>query len=415
MNNIHLSFIDLVVPLILGIIYIFINPDRLHDPYLYLFLIYSITIVLISISKNFYNNYFLTNISEKLKITFVTSFFAIFIQMLISLYYSINIDFYLFLIWILIPISIILVKYLVRLRRSTLKHIMIIGQLYKFNDYEIKTLINKNFKVYFFDDINDLLISKEFHNNDILIVINFEKNSLVKTKEINDLVSTDKTISLNRFMEEYLRKLYITNDELIIDLSNYDRFNYVMKIIIDYSLSIILIPIFIIVFIWMIIMKFLKRSHEPILYKQQRYGINKEIFTLFKVRTMYINSENEGNTKRNDDRVYPFARILRKYRLDELPQIINVILGHMHLVGPRAEWVKLSDNYYKNISNYSLRHIVKPGVTGWAQIMYPYGLDENDAKQKLMYELYYIKNWSIWLELEICIRTLFVILDKRGF
>ena len=128
-----------------------------------------------------------------------------------------------------------------------------------------------------------------------------------------------------------------------------------------------------------------------------------------------MNSEDKGNTTINDDRVYPFARNLRKYRLDELPQILNIFAGHMHLVGPRAEWVKLSDNYHKNIPNYSLRHIVKPGVTGWAQIMYRYGVDENDAKQKLMYDLYYIKHWTIWLELEICIKTLFVVLDKRGF
>ena len=118
---------------------------------------------------------------------------------------------------------------------------------------------------------------------------------------------------------------------------------------------------------------------------------------------------------RDSNRVYPFARVLRKYRLDELPQIMNIFLGKMHLVGPRAEWVKLSDNYYKNIKNYSFRHIVKPGITGWAQIMYPYGEDENDSRQKLMYELYYIKNWTIWLELEICLKTVFVVLDKRGF
>ena len=130
---------------------------------------------------------------------------------------------------------------------------------------------------------------------------------------------------------------------------------------------------------------------------------------------MYKNSDKKGNTTKNDNRVYPFARALRKYRLDELPQIINIFLGKMHLVGPRAEWVKLSDDYYKKIKNYSFRHIVKPGITGWAQIMYPYGENENDSRQKLMYELYYIKNWTIWLELEICLKTMFVILDKRGF
>ena len=97
------------------------------------------------------------------------------------------------------------------------------------------------------------------------------------------------------------------------------------------------------------------------------------------------------------------------------PNRLNIFLGHMHLVGPRAEWVKLSDEYYRNIPNYNLRHIVMPGITGWAQIVYPYGQNEDDAKQKLMYELYYIKNWSIWLEIEICIKTLFIMLDKRGF
>ena len=118
---------------------------------------------------------------------------------------------------------------------------------------------------------------------------------------------------------------------------------------------------------------------------------------------------------KNDERIYSFARNLRKYRLDELPQIINIFLGHMHLVGPRAEWVKLSDMYSKNIDNYELRNIVRPGITGWAQVLYQYGFDVDDSKQKLMYELYYIKNWTIWLELEICIKTITVILDKKGF
>ena len=98
-----------------------------------------------------------------------------------------------------------------------------------------------------------------------------------------------------------------------------------------------------------------------------------------------------------------------------MPQIINILIGHMHLVGPRAEWVKLSYQYDKKISNYASRHVVRPGITGWAQIAYPYGLDVHDAEQKLMYDLYYIKNWTIWLELEICFKTFLVILDKKGF
>ena len=130
---------------------------------------------------------------------------------------------------------------------------------------------------------------------------------------------------------------------------------------------------------------------------------------------MHVDSDNQGNTIKNDERIYPFAKILRKLRLDELPQIINIILGDMHLVGPRAEWVKLSDGYSKKIDNYYLRNIVRPGLTGWAQVLHQYGYDINDSKQKLMYELYYIKNWTVWLELEICIKTIGVILDKKGF
>jgi lipopolysaccharide/colanic/teichoic acid biosynthesis glycosyltransferase len=146
-----------------------------------------------------------------------------------------------------------------------------------------------------------------------------------------------------------------------------------------------------------------------------RHGKNQNVFSLYKLRTMQINSDIHGNTVKNDQRIYSFAKILRKFRLDELPQMMNIIRGDMHLVGPRAEWVKLSDKYSENIDNYILRNVVRPGITGWAQVLYQYGFDINDSKQKLMYELYYIKNWTVWLELEICIKTIFVILDKKGF
>ena len=122
-----------------------------------------------------------------------------------------------------------------------------------------------------------------------------------------------------------------------------------------------------------------------------------------------------GNTLKNDKRIYFFAKSIRQYRLDELPQLINIIRGDIHLVGPRAEWVKLSNKYSENINNYILRNMVRPGKAGWAQVLYQYGFDINDSKQKLMYDLYYIKNWTVWLELDLCIKTMIVILDKKGF
>ena len=129
---------------------------------------------------------------------------------------------------------------------------------------------------------------------------------------------------------------------------------------------------------------------------------------------MYEKTLHDPYTRENDKRIYPFGNKLRIYRLDEIPQIINVIKGDMHLIGPRAEWDILANDYEKKIKCYDIRSIVKPGITGWAQVMFKYGSNIEDSKQKLMYDLYYIKNWSVWLELEIGIRTFMVIFKKGG-
>tara|TARA_B100001063_G_C16714000_1_gene529642 strand:+ start:76 stop:1314 length:1239 start_codon:yes stop_codon:yes gene_type:complete len=410
-----LFLIDLFTPVLLGLVYIvLIDSDTAFNTALALFFLYGLIVVIISYIRNFYNNYFSINFSEKLKISFITSISAIFFQLVIISYFSISINIFLFLTWMLIPIVILSIRYFIKIKYTNETKIYIIGTLYKFNSHEIVTLTKKGFIVFFFDTITDMLASKKYKDNS-MVVININQNINLITSDINNLRQNNKCISLATFMEDYLRKVYITENKLIIDLDSYDRLSYLLKRIIDFSVSFILIPILIIVIIYMFLQKLRGGLNESILYSQNRYGINKKIFPLIKIRTMYENSDKKGNTTKNDNRVYPFARVLRKYRLDELPQIMNIFLGKMHLVGPRAEWVKLSDNYYKNIKNYSFRHIVRPGITGWAQIMYPYGEDENDSRQKLMYELYYIKNWTIWLELEICLKTMFVVLDKRGF
>tara|TARA_A100000164_G_C21489727_1_gene577371 strand:+ start:171 stop:563 length:393 start_codon:yes stop_codon:yes gene_type:complete len=129
---------------------------------------------------------------------------------------------------------------------------------------------------------------------------------------------------------------------------------------------------------------------------------------------MYEKTAYDPYTRENDERIYPFGNKLRIYRFDEIPQIINVIKGDMHMIGPRAEWDILANDYEKNIECYDIRSIVKPGITGWAQVMFRYGSNLEDSKQKLMYDLYYIKNWSVWLEFEIAIRTFMVIFNKGG-
>ena len=137
-------------------------------------------------------------------------------------------------------------------------------------------------------------------------------------------------------------------------------------------------------------------------------------FGCCKFRTMHENSEFAKYTKKDDNRVFPFGKFMRKTRIDELPQYINVLKGDMHLIGPRAEWSILVSEYEKEIPYYNERHLVRPGITGWAQVNYPYGENLYDTKQKLMYDLYYIKHWSLWLEIKVVFKTIWIVLGRKG-
>jgi len=137
-----------------------------------------------------------------------------------------------------------------------------------------------------------------------------------------------------------------------------------------------------------------------VLFKQKRVGKDEKEFYCYKFRSMKTDIDYFNHyTQKNDPRIFKWGDFMRKSRIDELPQLINVFKGEMHLIGPRAEWSELVNNYEKEIPDYHLRHIVAPGITGWAQVNYPYGANLEDTKQKLMYDLYYIKNWSLWLEI----------------
>jgi lipopolysaccharide/colanic/teichoic acid biosynthesis glycosyltransferase len=119
-------------------------------------------------------------------------------------------------------------------------------------------------------------------------------------------------------------------------------------------------------------------------------------------------------TQDNDPRIFPFGKFMRATRIDELPQLINVLKGDMHIIGPRAEWNILVDKYNKEIKNYSLRHSVMPGITGLAQVRYPYGENIKDTKIKLIYDMFYIQNWSLKLECRIILETINVIFRAKG-
>lgn len=158
-------------------------------------------------------------------------------------------------------------------------------------------------------------------------------------------------------------------------------------------------------------------ASAPVLYRQRRVGLHGKTFDVLKFRSMIESAEADGAPRwaeKDDCRITRVGNVLRKLRLDELPQIINVLRGEMSVVGPRPERPEFVEELKKNISFYCERHTVKPGITGWAQLKYQYGSSEHDAIEKLQFDLYYVKNHSLMLDLMIMLQTAEVILWSKG-
>jgi sugar transferase (PEP-CTERM system associated) len=158
-------------------------------------------------------------------------------------------------------------------------------------------------------------------------------------------------------------------------------------------------------------------SSGPILYRQERVGEYGGPFQVLKFRSMRVDAERDGVpqwAKKQDDRATRIGRVIRKMRIDELPQVFNVLRGDMSFVGPRPERPYFVNELTDQIPYYPTRHTVKPGITGWAQIRYPYGATTDDAIQKLQYDLYYVKNHTLFLDLVILLQTAQVILFGKG-
>jgi sugar transferase (PEP-CTERM system associated) len=157
-------------------------------------------------------------------------------------------------------------------------------------------------------------------------------------------------------------------------------------------------------------------SGGPVLYRQQRVGLRGQTFDIFKFRSMRVDAERNGPVwaAQGDSRTTRVGRIIRRFRIDELPQLLNVLKGDMSFVGPRPERPEFVADLARAIPYYELRHHVKPGITGWAQISYPYGASIKDAREKLQYDLYYLKNYSIFLDINILLQTAQVILLGKG-
>jgi len=156
-------------------------------------------------------------------------------------------------------------------------------------------------------------------------------------------------------------------------------------------------------------------SKGPSLFVQRRMGFRGVPFKVFKFRSMYVDGKGKGFTEGEDDpRITRVGRIIRKFRLDELPQIFNVIRGEMSFIGPRPESMELSDWYERDVPFFSYRHVVRPGISGWAQVEQGYAAEVSGMTTKLQYDFYYIKHFSLWLDVLIAFKTLKTIVTGDG-
>lgn len=161
-------------------------------------------------------------------------------------------------------------------------------------------------------------------------------------------------------------------------------------------------------------------SPGPAIFRQHRIGFRGKPFVVYKFRTMRVrkvdgkNSRDDAITRKNDNRITSLGKVLRRTRIDELPQIINVLLGQMSWIGPRPEAAVLSNWYETEIPFYRYRHIVRPGITGWAQVMQGHVAAVEEVRDKLYYDFYYIKNFSLWIDMLIVMRTLRTMISGFG-
>ena len=215
----------------------------------------------------------------------------------------------------------------------------------------------------------------------------------------------------NKFPVELLGPAWpLETDFLLVQHSVYTNLKRLIDFLVALLVLVIAAPVMLLTALAVVIMDGL-----PVTYSQPRTGLHGNPFTLYKFRSMKVGSDKgDGYTREGDSRVSRLGSFLRKTRLDELPQLWNVLRGDMSMIGPRAEWVRLVSEYEKQIPHYHFRHLVRPGITGWAQVNYPYGASLEDTIQKFSYDLYYIRNFSIRLDAEVILKTIHIMSFGKG-
>ncbi len=248
---------------------------------------------------------------------------------------------------------------------------------------------------------------------------NFDQKYMPKIKKFNK--QGVKTYGLISWSEKYMERIpsCFLYDSFLDNKFSYsetfDGYDFRIKRIGDIFVS-LLIFIFSIPLMLIIYLLIKLEDGGPFLYSQLRCGLNGKNYKLWKIRTMIKNAEKDGPkwSTKFDRRITKIGKILRTTRIDEIPQIYSVFTGEMSLIGPRPERPEIDNLLKSKIKNYEKRYKVKPGISGWAQVNYPYGASVIDSGNKLSYDLYYINNFSLFLDLLIFFKTLKLVLNLKG-
>ena len=299
---------------------------------------------------------------------------------------------------------------------------LFIGSEYDYQEI-IKEISNKKKDIELvFASENSNLKEIEYKNIEGIILNNYSNINDHKLEFILKLkLKGIKIINLLNWFEKEFNRIptnIIYEKYQLIEKIKSAEYNYELRIkrLGDIFVSLILIilssPIFLIIGILIFI-----EDGKNIFYTQKRTGLNGKIIRITKFRSMKINAEKNGVqwALKNDSRITKTGRLIRATRLDELPQLFSVIIGDMSLIGPRPERPEIEEKLLKNIPYYDCRNILKPGLSGWAQVNYSYGASVFDSTQKLSYDIYYITNFSFFLDLLILFKTIKLIFNLRGY
>lgn len=264
-------------------------------------------------------------------------------------------------------------------------------------------------------------VAQDLRVNEIIVAVRERRGGVLPLRELLDCkLSGVRVLDLASYFERALGQIRL--DSLRVGWLIFGEgfrqgpLRTVVKRVFDIVASLILLvlslPIMLVTAILIVL-----EDGAPVLYRQERVGLNGRLFKVIKFRSMRNDAERDGKPRwatQNDDRITRVGRVIRKLRIDELPQLFSVLVGEMSLVGPRPERPYFVDQLTRDIPFYAVRHSVKPGVTGWAQVNYHYGASVDDSLQKLQYDLYYVKNHSLFLDLVVLFETVGVVLTGKG-